>query len=73
MVCYGGLCRLVVLVVGVADWGGGMLEGGISMCVCSVSLMILGICLYLVRNFSVITMFNVSWFCICGSVVMPYM
>ena len=50
-----------------------MLEWGISTCVCSASLMILGICLYLVRNFSVITMVKVSWFCICGSVVMPYM
>ena len=53
-------------------WGG---DGGgnSDLACCSVFLMILRMCLYMVQNSSGVSTALVSLFWICGSVVIPYM
>ena len=56
---------------GIADQGGG--GGNNEWACCKASLMVLGACLYVVRNSSGVNIAKIALFWICGSVVIPYM
>jgi hypothetical protein len=61
------------VVCGWFQWGVSVGRGGNSeWACCNASFMILGACLYVVRNYSGVNMAIVSLFWICGSIVIPY-